>query len=129
MKILLDEHISPVVAREAGNLAPGTEIVSILNWKSGQFRNCPDAGILRAARAEGFVLVTFDVNTIPPVLSDFARAGESHAGVVFVSSKSFAQNDIGALARALARLVARHGGSPWEDRTGFLENREQEKNS
>ena len=123
MKILLDEHISPAVVPEVKRLAPGAEIVSILEWKSGQFRNCPDEAILREARREGYVLLTFDVNTIPPVLSEFAVAGETHAGVVFVSSKSFAQNDIGALARSIARMIERHGASPWENRSGFLENR------
>lgn len=120
MKLLLDEHVSPAVAKIVGNISPDIEIVSIHDWRNGQFINQPDERILRAAAIEGFVLVSFDVNTIPPVISEFAISGESHAGVIFVSIRTFAQNDVKGLARALVELVFRHGRESWVNRVDFL---------
>jgi hypothetical protein len=120
MKLLLDEHVSPAVAKIVRKISPDIEIVSIHHWRDGQFINQPDERILRAAAIEGLVLVSFDVNTIPPVISEFANSGESHAGVIFVSIRTFAQNDVKGLARALVELVSRHGGDSWANRVDFL---------
>lgn len=43
--------------------------VSIHHWQDGQFTNQPDERILRAAAAQDRVLVTFDLRTIPAILT------------------------------------------------------------
>ena len=74
---------------------------------------------LRAER-EGMVLVTFDANTIPAFLQEMAMAEDNHAGVVFVSSKTFAQNDSAGIAAALVRLRQSHKSGDWTNRIVFL---------
>jgi predicted nuclease of predicted toxin-antitoxin system len=120
MKLLLDEHLSPRLADMVRSLAPGLDIVSIHQWRDGQFTNQPDERILRAAEAEGRSLVTFDLRTIPPALAEFAACGENHAGVVFISAKSSASNDLKSLARALAKLAERTADEDWGNRVAFL---------
>ena len=52
---------------------------------------------------------------------DFAVAGEDHAGVLFVSIKSLAQNDFRHLAHAIVALVKRSSGEDnWTNRVDFL---------
>ncbi len=99
---MLDEHICPVVASLVRELLQQAQLESVHNFRAGRFLNCEDGVIPREASREQWVLVTFDVNTIPDVLRGMAEAQEDHAGVIFISSKSFAQNDHGGLARALA---------------------------
>lgn len=64
--------------------------------------------------------MAFDVNTIPPLLQEMARAGEDHAGVVFVSIKSFAQSDSAGIAAALLRLWRAGRRGDWTNRVVFL---------
>lgn len=120
MKLLLEEHLSPKLVEVVRSLAPLLDIVSIHQWQDGQFTNQPDERILRSAAAEGRVLVTFDVCTIPAILSDFAVCGENHAGVIFISAKSFASNDFKSLARAIAERAERAGDEDWRNRVEFL---------
>jgi len=102
------------------SIAPGLDIVSVHQWRDGQFTNQPDERILRAAAAEGRTLVTFDLRSIPQVLAEFAVCGESHAGVVFISAKSFRSNDIKSLARALVKLADQAADEDWGNRVAFL---------
>jgi predicted nuclease of predicted toxin-antitoxin system len=120
MKLLLDEPLSPNLVEVVRSLAPLLDIVSIHQWQDGQFTNQPDERILRSAAAEGRVLVTFDVRTIPAILSDFAVCGENHAGVIFISAKSFASNDFKSLARAIAERAEQAGDEDWRNRVEFL---------
>ena len=120
MKLLLDEHLSPRLVDIARSLAPALDIVSIHQWQDGQFTNQPDERILRAAATEGRTLVTFALRTIPPVLAEFGVCGESHAGVLFISAKSFASNDFKSLARALVKLAGQAADEDWCNRVAFL---------
>jgi hypothetical protein len=65
-------------------------------------------------------LVTFDLNTIPAILSEMAVNQEEHAGVIFISSKSFAQNDHSSIARALVELARGELDADWTNRVVFL---------
>jgi hypothetical protein len=47
-------------------------------------------------------------------------SGEDHGGVIFVSSKSFAQNDHAGLAAALAGLWQSDADADWTNRIVFL---------
>lgn len=79
-----------------------------------------DADILRAAAKEGLTLFAFDVSIIPRVLVEMAVQGESHAGVVFASSKRTPQRDYASFAHALIRLWRSEGATEWTDRVSFF---------
>jgi len=117
---LLDEHLSPEVVRIAKAMEPEFPVQSLHKWRSGLCVGQSDARILREAAREGITLVTFDVNTIPALLQEMLVAGEEHAGVVFVSSKTFAQNDSAGIAAALIRLWHSNKTGDWSNRIVFL---------
>ena len=120
MKLLLDEHLSPKLVEIIRALASRVDIESIYRWQSGRFINRPDDMILRAAAEDGRTLVTFDVRTIPSILVEFGISGEEHAGVIFVSIKSYPQNDFKGLAHAIVALAERSASDDWTNRVVYL---------
>lgn len=68
-------------------------------------------------------LVSFDLKTIPPLLRDWGERGIDHGGVIFVDNKTFAQNDISGISKALATLWELQGQIGWTNRCFFLSNR------
>lgn len=107
MALLLDEHVSPAVARALRWEA--VEVVSLQAGQHGAWLGAPDDRLLQEAVSHGRVLVTYDRSTIPPLLRVWAEAGRSHAGVILIDQHSIPASDIGGLARALATLVAEAG--------------------
>jgi len=65
-------------------------------------------------------LVTYDRRTIPPLLKDWAEAGRSHGGVIFVDEKSISPADIGGLVRALLALFRQTAKWDWTNRICYL---------
>ncbi len=120
LRYLLDEHISPVVAERIVARRPAISAVSIYQWQGGAFAGAGDAGILRAAAADGLTLVSYDVRTIPAALITMAEAGISHAGVIFVKRRTIAPNDFGRLIRSLTAFWEKHARLDWTDRISFL---------
>lgn len=119
MGYLLDEHISPQVARLLGQR--GIVAHALREFGGGRLLRSEDAEILRAAFRAGLIFVTFDVHTVPEVLRFFAESGEEHGGVVLVSVRSFRQDDVGGLVEALAQLwPVMERGSP-RNKVLFLE--------
>lgn len=117
---LLDEHFSPRLVRIAKTLEAECPVVSLHEWRDGLFVGQSDARILREAARNKTTLVTFDVNTIPALLQEMVVAGENHAGVIFVSSKTFSQNDSRGIATALIRLRRSEKAGNWTNRIVFL---------
>lgn len=118
MKLLLDAHISPAVVR--ATKVEGRDIVALRDWQDGIYLEAGDDVILRAAYAEMRTLVTYDLRTIPPLLRSWTEQGVAHVGVVLVDERTTAAGDIGALARALQRLLATLGDADWENRVVYL---------
>ncbi len=79
-----------------------------------------DRRILQGARIAGLVLVTFDLATIPSLLQDMASSGDGHGGVVLISSRSCAQNDLRGIAKALNSLHQSLGSEACKNRIVFL---------
>ena len=129
MKLLLDEHIWPGVGALVRKLLPSAEIETIHEYSGGRLMNCDDGAILQETYQAGLTLVTFDVNTIPTLLREMAVAQENHAGVVFISSRSFAQNDHRGLASALVELLRAESSAPWTNRVMFLSKRQPERSA
>ncbi|MDQ3548544.1 MAG: DUF5615 family PIN-like protein [Chloroflexota bacterium] len=118
MRLLLDEHVPPAIER--GLQDRGVDVVAIPNWQDGTLRSTPDHNILVTAAAQRRVLVSFDVNTIPPLIDLWAARGMHHAGVILISRKTFRQDDVGGILRALQAIVAERGDEDWQDQMAFL---------
>lgn len=119
MRFLLDEHLSPRVARELR--ARGIDAVALRAWREGAFLQQPDERILEAAGEEGRVLMTHDVHSIPLLLKAWAETGRYHAGVILVSAAAITPDDYGGLIHALVALAGRDRDLPWLNRVVFLE--------
>jgi hypothetical protein len=121
LSVLLDEQISPVVAEQLAARQTELRVESVHRWRDGALLGADDDIVLRAASTERLTLVTYDLKTIPPLLTVWARLGDSHAGVVFVDERTIAPADFGGLIRALLVLWARERLADWTDRTQFLD--------
>ncbi len=118
MKLLLDEHLAPVLAQRI--VEAGTDAVALRDWHAGAYLEQSDDTILRAAYQEARTLVTYDLRTIPPLLKTWAEQGVTHSGVIFVDTRTIAPSDIGGLMRALLHLTTQLGDVSWENRVVYL---------
>ena len=119
-KLLLDEHISPEVAKGIRNRRPDLIVHALAEWDGGSLLGKPDAICLDVAVTHGFTFVTYDVRTIPSLLNKWQAQGRSHAGVIFVDEKTISPADIGSLVRALTGLAGATRTWDWSDRIAFL---------
>ncbi|HTT17508.1 MAG TPA: hypothetical protein VMG82_01105 [Candidatus Sulfotelmatobacter sp.] len=120
LKLLLDEHISPEVAKGVQRRVRPVLIHTMIKWEKGNFLGKEDSVCLLEAAKQRLTLVTYDRRTIPPLLKVWAEEGRSHGGVIFVDEKSIAPSDIGGLVRALISLVVKTGDMDWTDQVYFL---------
>lgn len=120
LKLLLDEHISPRVAKGLRQHNPGIVVFSMKEWEQGAFLGQTDALFLQVAAVQNLTLVTYDCRTIPSLLKMIAEQGRSHAGVIFVDEKTIAACHIGALVRALTTLFQEQQRWNWTNRVQFL---------
>ena len=120
LKLLLDEHISPDVAKGLRRKDRTITVHAMTNWEDGNFLGQEDAACLKEATAQRLTLVTYDRRTIPPLLKAWAEEGRHHVGVIFVDDKTIAPSNIGGLVLALAGLVKEARNWDWTDRICFL---------
>jgi hypothetical protein len=73
LKLLLDEHISPDVAKGLRRRNRAIEVRYMVEWENGYFLGQDDYACLREAAAQGLTLVTYDRRTNPPLASPFIR--------------------------------------------------------
>jgi hypothetical protein len=121
LALLLDEQISPEVARRIRAAKPAIVIHSIYEWMDGALCGVDDQFVLQAAARHRLTLVTFDLKTVPPVLVEWGSLGISHGGVVFVDDKTIRASDIGGLVRAILSLWDAEHNTAWTDRVVFLQ--------
>jgi len=120
LRLLLDEHIAPAVARQLRQRAPELEVWPLATWEGGVFLGADDDAILGAAAHAGCTLVTYDLRTVPPLLKCWAERGSDHAGVIFVDCRTLPQRGVGALARALVELWHGQREGEWLNRVVSL---------
>jgi hypothetical protein len=120
LRLLLDEHIAPAVARQVATRCPGLEITPLAQWHGGQFLGTPDAVWLPEAFRAGLTLVTYDRASITPLLRTLAEQGLDHGGVVLIDDRTIAQRDLGGIVRALYELWTSSGRGDWTNRVEFL---------
>lgn len=68
LSFLLDEQISPEVAKQINRKYPEISIFSIHSWHNGNYLGVSDETILQAASVDRLTLITYDQKTIPPIL-------------------------------------------------------------
>ncbi len=120
LRLLLDEHISPQVAKGLRRRDRNCIAHSLVEWEGGAFLGQEDSVCLREAAAQKLTFVTYDRRTIPPLLKRWAEEGRVHGGVIFVDEKSISPADIGGLVRALSALSEESRRLSWVDRVCFL---------
>lgn len=120
LRLLLDEHISPVVADGLRRRNSRLVVFCIAEWEDGELLGQPDFACLRQAAAQGLTLVTYDRRTIPPLLKTWGEEGRNHSGVIFVDEKTISPSDTGGLILALSSLSRKTSKWDWTNRVCFL---------
>ncbi len=120
LKLLLDEHLSPRIARQFRLKWPRSQIESVLFWQQGQFAGVQDEVLLAAAHEQGWTLVTYDLATIVPILKAWGEQGIERGGVILVDNRTIAANDIGGLIHALGLLWRAEKALDWKNVVVFL---------
>lgn len=110
MRFLLDEHISPVVARllrERGIDAVGVS-------ERVDLRTCSDESVLETAAREKRSVVTRNARDFRILAAQWLVDGRTHSGLVLLASPHLLRRDgIGDLVESLAGLDnAQPGGLP-----------------
>lgn len=106
MRLLLDEHYSPAIAR--GLRSRGFDVVSVA--ESPNLQAASDLELFAFAVAERRAVVTEDVADFVRILREHASHGDDHHGIIFTSPRSFprSRSTIGASISALAALLGAH---------------------
>jgi len=123
LKLLLDEHVSPDVAKGVQSRNRSLVVYWMAEWEGGNFLGRDDSACLLEAAKQRLTLVIYDRRTIPPLLKLWAEEERSHGGVIFVDEKTISPADIGGLMRALIALARECGESDWSDRVYFLRSK------
>ena len=121
VSFLLDEQISPEVAKQINSKYPEISVISIHFWQNGNFLGVSDETILQAAKLEELTLVTYDQKTIPSILVEWGQANIDHAGVVFIDYRSISPGNFGGLIRAIVWLGQTQSNSNWQNRIVYLQ--------
>ncbi len=119
LRLLLAEHLSPVIAEQLRLHHPTIAIFSLQEWEGGAYLGADDARLLEAAHGQGLTLVTSDQRTIVPLLKSWAEAGIDHGGVIVVT-RGFDQRDVGGFIAALVALWHDLGDLDWTNRVVYL---------
>ena len=101
--LLLDEMFSDGIAKQLR--AEGYDVLSIVADPARVA--LPDEHVLAYATAEGRALVTANIKDFVPLDGRYRAAGQSHAGLILASTKTFPQsrNFTTAITTALATLL------------------------
>jgi predicted nuclease of predicted toxin-antitoxin system len=103
LRLLLEAHLDKAIAETLQR--QGIDALSLARWRAGAFLSASDHELLLAAQSDNRALVTFDVSTIPGELERLFLEHQDHAGVIYVSFKTFRPNDVGGIVAALSRLA------------------------
>ena len=120
LSFLLDEHISPTIALQINRKRPEIIIFPLISWQEGQYLGLDDDIVLTAATDAHLTFVTYDQNTIPPLLCAWGDAQKCHCGVIFVDYLSIPPSNFGLLMRSLPALWDLQGSQDWSNRLVYL---------
>jgi hypothetical protein len=102
--LLLDEMFSDDIARQLRS--NGYDVISVVTDPA--LVGLLDDQLLAYATGEGRALVTANIKDFVPLDTRYRAAGQSHAGLILVSTKTFPQNRgfPSAVTTALAALLS-----------------------
>ena len=102
--LLLDEMFSDDIAQHLR--AKGHNVISVVADRA--LAGLPDDQVLAYATAEGRALATANIKDFVPLDARYRAAGQSHAGLILISTKTFPQNRSfpAAITTALATLLS-----------------------
>ena len=102
-RLLLDEMFSDAIARQLCD--KGHDVLSVV--ADPGLLALPDDQILARATAADRALVTANIKDFVPLDGRFRATGQSHSGLILVSTKTFPQNRdfTAAITSALAALL------------------------
>jgi hypothetical protein len=120
LRYLLDENISPVACEQIARKNPEIYVESVYRWQGGIFVGQTDDRVLQAATVASLTLVTYDLKTIPPLLTELSSDNEAHAGIVFVEDATIRKDDFGRLVNALLAHWQRYHEDDWTNRIAVL---------
>ena len=120
LKLLLDEHVPPLLAGELARHRPGTAVIALQDFAGRAFLGAYDEKILLAGAEGGWTLLTYDQKTIPPLLMAWGEQGKAHGGIIFVDRKTLEPAAVGGLLRALLKVWETLGEIDWTDRVVYL---------
>lgn len=121
LSFLLDEQISPEVAKQINRKHPEIPIFSIHSWQNGNYLGVSDEAILKAAKLDKLTLITYDQKTIPPILVSWGQDNIDHAGVIFIDYRSISPSNFGGLVKALVWLWKTQNSASWQNRIVYLQ--------
>ena len=119
MKLVLDEHFSPEIARQLRQR--GHDVVRARELLPGP--DWSDAVLLRRATEVGRALVTADVADFVELHRSAVVSGRRHAGLIFTWRRRFPRTSraLGRLVAALEALVTDRGDRHLDDQVLWLE--------
>jgi predicted nuclease of predicted toxin-antitoxin system len=111
VKLLLDEMISPKIARELRS--KGDFDVQAIKSDRPDLETVADREIVRRIAAEQRTLVTNDVLDFQLIHNQILVAGEEHYGLIFTSDSTMPRNraSIPLWVRALEKVLTEHPGN------------------
>lgn len=108
MKLLLDEMISPKIARELRS--GGNFDVQAIKGDRPDLEAVADREIVRRIAAEQRALVTNDVIDFQLIHNQMLAAGEEHYGLIFTSDSTMPRNKVSIplWVKALEKVLTEH---------------------
>lgn len=105
MKALLDEQLSPLIARTLRDR--GLDVEAVI--ERPDLPQAPDALLMEVAAAEGRAVVTNNLKDFRPLAAERIASGVGHAGLVLLPSRRSRSRDAtGATADVIERLMRSH---------------------
>lgn len=120
LRLLLDENISPEIARQLARKAPGFTIIPMREWQNGRFMGVDDSVWIPELIRDKYTLVTYDRASIAPYLRQLADQGQDHAGIIFIDHKSIPQGNFGLIVKALLYIWKNESKATWKNRVIYL---------
>jgi len=120
VKLLLDSHVKKAVVEALRRRVPRLDAVHLAHWREGALLAAEDDAILAACWEERRLWLTYDQQTVPDLLRQWAAEERPHAGVFFGDRNTVPPNDVRAVAAAVARLVGEIGAGDTTNLVRYL---------
>ena len=118
---MLDSHIPAAVITALRKGHPGLDVQHLARWRGGDLLEAQDADILAACAEESRVWITYDLATVPSLLTRLASEGQEHAGVFLVDDATIPPEEIGRLAAAISDLIREIGEADTRNLVRFVQ--------